>query len=77
MWIVRSRQLLLALGIAGTMAACSLAPQYAKPATNSPSGAYKEAGDWKAAQARAEMQPARASYFPTITALAGARRAAI
>jgi NodT family efflux transporter outer membrane factor (OMF) lipoprotein len=37
----------LAAGLAASLAACSLAPHYERPATPPPSSTYKEAGDWK------------------------------
>jgi NodT family efflux transporter outer membrane factor (OMF) lipoprotein len=48
--------LLPVLGVAGSLAACSLAPVYEKPATAPPPVAYKEVGDWKPAQP-ADTQP--------------------
>jgi NodT family efflux transporter outer membrane factor (OMF) lipoprotein len=47
---------LLVLGLAGSLAACSLAPVYKRPTTAPPAASYKEAGDWKPAQP-ADTQP--------------------
>ncbi|MDB6042613.1 MAG: hypothetical protein JWM63_1164 [Gammaproteobacteria bacterium] len=56
-------QLLVALGVAASLAACSLAPVYKTPATAPPAAAYKEAGDWQPAQP-ADAQP-RGSWWST------------
>ena len=48
--------LVLVVGVAGSLAACSLAPVYEKPATAPPPASYKEVGDWKPAQP-ADTQP--------------------
>jgi NodT family efflux transporter outer membrane factor (OMF) lipoprotein len=53
---VKPQLLLFVLGVAGSLAACSLAPVYEKPATAPPAASYKEAGDWKQAQP-ADTQP--------------------
>jgi NodT family efflux transporter outer membrane factor (OMF) lipoprotein len=53
---VKPQLLLFGLGLAVSLAACSLAPVYEKPATAPPAAAYKEAGDWKPAQP-ADAQP--------------------
>ena len=37
----------LAASLAASLAACSLAPHYERPATAPPSSTYKEAGEWK------------------------------
>ena len=47
---MKTRLPLVALSVAATLAACSLAPKYQTPATAAPPEAYKEAGDWKPAQ---------------------------
>jgi NodT family efflux transporter outer membrane factor (OMF) lipoprotein len=60
---VKLQRLLLVLGAAGSMAACSLAPVYQRPATAPPAASYKEAGDWKPAQP-ADAQP-RGSWWNT------------
>jgi outer membrane protein, multidrug efflux system len=102
--------------VSGGLTACSLAPPYHEPTTETPPPAYKETGDWQQArpaddeprgpwwqvfhdsqldsleqqvtsvnqnlraafarlqQARAEVRFTRASYFPTVTATAGAAR---
>lgn len=39
----------LAIGVAGGLAGCSLAPHYARPATPDPPPAYKEMAEWKVA----------------------------
>jgi NodT family efflux transporter outer membrane factor (OMF) lipoprotein len=53
---VKPQLLLFFLGVAGSLAACSLAPVYERPATVPPAASYKEAGNWKAAQP-ADTQP--------------------
>ncbi|MDB6092356.1 MAG: efflux system, outer rane lipoprotein NodT family [Gammaproteobacteria bacterium] len=60
---MKLQRLLLVLGVAGSTAACSLAPVYEKPATAPPAASYKEAGDWKPAQP-ADAQP-RGSWWNT------------
>ena len=44
-----SARRLIATGLAGALAGCSLAPVYHVPETAAPAGAYNESPDWKAA----------------------------
>ena len=53
---MKPKLLLFALGAVATLAACSLAPVYHRPTTQTPPDSYKEASDWKPAQP-ADAQP--------------------
>ena len=48
--ILNSRLLVAALGLAGMLGGCSLAPDYHRPATTPPADSYKELGAWQSAQ---------------------------
>jgi NodT family efflux transporter outer membrane factor (OMF) lipoprotein len=56
MWIVRLRARFLAVAVASTLSACSLAPVYEKPSTVPVPDTYQEAGQWQTAHP-ADVEP--------------------